>query len=204
MPVYCITGVNRGLGLEFIRQIAQDSSNTILATTRANADTSDLKKVVSSNTHILECDVSDKSSVSSSASEAFKHLNGGKIDFLLANAAVNSVPQQTCLDLHADDLHRELDINVIGPANLTSILLEQGLLAENVRIMNMTPGLGSMTRSLGISPRKCAPYSISKAGVNMLTVHQSGVLKEKLGKGCVVICMDPGWVKTRMGGDQAI
>jgi NAD(P)-dependent dehydrogenase (short-subunit alcohol dehydrogenase family) len=204
MPVYCVTGANRGLGLEFIRQIAEDSSNTIVATTRAGADTSDLKKVASSNTHILECDVADKKSISSFTSEASKVLNGSKIDILLANAGVNSVPDQSCLTINADDLHRELDINVMGPANLTTILLEQGLLASDARIMNMTSGLGSMTRSLGISPRKCMTYSISKAGVNMLTVHQSGVLREKLGEKCIVICMDPGWVKTRMGGDGAI
>ncbi|KAK5170414.1 uncharacterized protein LTR77_005002 [Saxophila tyrrhenica] len=204
MPVYCVTGANRGLGLEFVRQIALDSSNTVLATTRANADTSDLKKASSSNTHILECDVSDTKSISSFASQASKTLNGGKIDYLIANAGVNSVPHQTCLDINASDLHRELDINVMGPANLTAILLENSLLASNARVMNMTSGLGSMTRSLGISPRKCATYSISKAGVNMLTVHQSGVLREKLGEKCIVMCMDPGWVKTRMGGDGAI
>lgn len=35
----------------------------------------------------------------------------------------------------------------------------------------------------------------------MLTVHQAGNLKER---GVRVICMDPGWVKTRMGGDGAV
>ena len=67
----------------------------------------------------------------------------------------------------------------------------------------MTSGLGSMEKSLSISPRKCAAYSISKAGLNMLTVHQSGDLRSQLPQ-VVVICMDPGWVKTRMGGDGAI
>ena len=67
----------------------------------------------------------------------------------------------------------------------------------------MTSGLGSMERSLGISPRKCATYSISKGALNMLTVHQSGDLRERLG-GAVVVCMDPGWVKTRMGGEGAV
>ena len=39
----------------------------------------------------------------------------------------------------------------------------------------------------------------------MLTIHQSGDLREKGGLGqAVVVCMDPGWVKTRMGGDGAI
>jgi NAD(P)-dependent dehydrogenase (short-subunit alcohol dehydrogenase family) len=35
MPIFVITGANRGLGLEFIRQLSADSSNTILAATRA-------------------------------------------------------------------------------------------------------------------------------------------------------------------------
>ncbi|OCT53027.1 hypothetical protein CLCR_11416 [Cladophialophora carrionii] len=48
---------------------------------------------------------------------------------------------------------------------------------------------------------KCTTYSISKAAVNMLTVHQSEQLKDR---GIKVICMDPGWVKTRMGGDGAL
>ncbi len=204
MPTYCITGANRGLGLEFIRQLAQESDNTIIATHRANADLGDLKSVSSSKTHVLVCDTADAKSISSFTDEAAKVLGGKKLDILINNAGVNSVPEQTSLTINGSDLHRELDINVMGPANMTSTLVNKGLLAPNARIMNMTSGLGSMTRSLGISPRKCATYSISKAGVNMLTVHQSGDLREKLGKDCVVICMDPGWVKTRMGGEGAV
>ena len=68
----------------------------------------------------------------------------------------------------------------------------------------MTSGLGSMHVSLSITPRKCATYSISKSALNALTVQQSGELREKLGPKCVVVCMDPGWVKTRMGGEGAV
>lgn len=67
----------------------------------------------------------------------------------------------------------------------------------------MTSGLASMKVSLGISPRRCATYSISKAALNALTVQQSGHVREKL-EGVVVVCMDPGWVKTRMGGEGAV
>ena len=67
----------------------------------------------------------------------------------------------------------------------------------------MTSGLASMSVSLGISPRRCATYSISKAALNALTVQQSGHVREKLSE-VVVVCMDPGWVKTRMGGDGAV
>lgn len=104
----------------------------------------------------------------------------------------------------AEALFQNVQINVLGPAQVTSHLLAQNLLSPTVRIVNMSSGLGSMSVSLSISPRKCAPYSISKAGLNALTVQQSGEVREKLGGGAVVVCMDPGWVKTRMGGEGAV
>jgi len=204
MPVYCITGANRGLGLEFVRQLAKLQDNTIIATTRSkSSDLSDLKAVSSPNTHILECDTADLNSIQAFATETKKTLEGKKIDFLLNNAGVNSVPTQNSLSIGPEDLQREISINVLGPAKTVEFLLGEDLLAQNVRIMNMTSGLGSMSVSLSINPRKCATYSISKAGLNMLTVHQSGDLKSKLSD-VVVICMDPGWVKTRMGGEGAV
>jgi NAD(P)-dependent dehydrogenase (short-subunit alcohol dehydrogenase family) len=48
---------------------------------------------------------------------------------------------------------------------------------------------------------KCCTYSISKAAQNMLTLHQARDLKRSH---VTVICMDPGWVKTRMGGKGAM
>jgi len=205
MPVCCITGANRGLGLEFVRQLAASNDSTILALTRSlNSDLSDLKKVANKQTHILECDTGNLSSIKSFVSEAGKVLGGEKIDYLLNNAGINAKPDQTSLSIDPEDLDEHIRINVIGPAKTTEFLLGAGLLAPNARIINMTSGLGSMAVSLSITPRKCATYSISKAALNALTVQQSGELRERLGKECVVICMDPGWVKTRMGGDGAV
>ena len=204
MPVYCITGANRGLGLEYVRQLSQDSSNTIIATIRnPSTDTADLKAIASKNTHILTCNTGDSSSISTFASELSKTLDGQKIDFLINNAGVNSVPQQNSLSIGEKDLHNEIQINVLGPASTVASLVSASLLSDDARIINMTSGLGSMERSLSIDPRKCATYSISKAGLNMVTVHQSGDLRQKL-KGVVVVCMDPGWVQTRMGGEGAV
>ncbi|POS73594.1 short chain dehydrogenase/reductase SDR [Diaporthe helianthi] len=203
--VYCITGTNRGLGLEFVRQLAATSSNTIIATVRNNsADLSDLKSVASSSTHILVCDTSDPGSVASFVPEASSLLAGRKIDFLLHVAGVNLHPEQTSLSMTADALHTNLQVNVFGLARTTQLLLGSGALSPDVRILNMTSGLGSLSKSEGISPRKCLPYSISKAGVNMLTVHQAEELRTAGLPGAVVMAMDPGWVKTRMGGDGAV
>jgi NAD(P)-dependent dehydrogenase (short-subunit alcohol dehydrogenase family) len=205
MPVYCITGANRGLGLEFVRQLAAIPENIVLATSRSTADSdvADLKAVSSSNTHVLQCDTGNLESIKAFVAEAGKVLGGKKIDFLFNNAGVNYESWRTSLTLEAEALDQNMRINVLGTAKVVQYLLEAGLLSENVRILNMTSGLGSMQRSSTIKPRKCAAYSIAKAGLNMLAVHLSEDLKEKL-PGVVVIVMDPGWVKTRMGGEGAV
>lgn len=203
--VYCITGTNRGLGLEFVRQLAATKSNTIIATVRsASTDLSDLKSVASSSTHILVCDTSDADSVASFVPEATSVLGDRKIDYLLHVAGVNFHSEQTSLSVTAEALHTNLQVNVFGLARTTQLLLSSGALGPDVRILNMTSGLGSLTTSEGISPRKCLPYSISKAGVNMLTVHQAEELRTAGLPGAVVLAVDPGWVKTRMGGDGAV
>lgn len=203
--VYCVTGTNRGLGLEFVRQLAATKSNTIIATVRnSSTDLTDLKSVASSSTHILVCDTSDPESIVSFVPEATSLLAGRKIDFLLHVAGVNFHSEQTSLSVTADALHTNLQVNVFGLARTTQLLLSSGALGPDVRILNMTSGLGSLTKSEGISPRKCLPYSISKAGVNMLTVHQAEELRTAGLSGAVVLAVDPGWVKTRMGGDGAV
>ncbi|KAA6415789.1 MAG: short chain dehydrogenase reductase SDR [Lasallia pustulata] len=69
--------------------------------------------------------------------------------------------------------------------------------------MNMPSGLGSCAKSKLMVPTTCATYSISKAALNKLSVHQAHDYGAD-SKGAVVICMDPGWVKTRMGGEGAV
>jgi NAD(P)-dependent dehydrogenase (short-subunit alcohol dehydrogenase family) len=99
---------------------------------------------------------------------------------LINNAGVNIASQQTSTSLGPDDLAAQITVNVLGPAKMVEFLLGADLLSENVRILNMTSGLGSMQRSSEMKPRKCAGYSISKAALNMLSVHQGGDLRLKL------------------------
>ena len=207
MPIYVVTGANRGLGLEFCRQVSADASNIVVAGSRSlTSDLSDLESLNKhDNIHILECDTSVPSSIESFAQKVTKTIGSGtKIDYIINNAATNSVPAQTSLDMTQEDFLAEVNVNVMGPAKIVQTLgphLQKGSV-----VMNMTSGLGSCGRSKGMVPRKCATYSISKAAVDMLTIHQAfdygteGPQKN----GAVVICMDPGWVKTRMGGKGAI
>lgn len=205
MPVYVLTGANRGLGLEFTRQLSADTSNTVIGAVRSTSnDLAELNALnKNKNIHVLECDTSSITSINAFAKSAKHVLNGQKVDYLFNNSGINAVPQQSSLTIGPEDMNEHIQVNVVGPAKTTEAFLAADLLSTDAVILNMTSGLGSNTASLGITPRKCATYSISKAALNMLTVHQSGDVREKL-SGAIVICMDPGWVKTRMGGEGAV
>jgi NAD(P)-dependent dehydrogenase (short-subunit alcohol dehydrogenase family) len=204
MPTYVITGANRGLGLEFVAQLSQEASNKIIAASRSPSPekVKDLESLKSKNKniYILECDTSSLKSIASFASEVASLLGPqGKIDYLLNNAGINSVSDQRSLSLTSEGLQEQITVNVLGPAKTVEAL--QAHLHEGSVVMNMTSGLGSLTYSKSKSANSATAYSISKAGLNMLTVHQSIDLKHK---GVIVICMDPGWVKTDMGGKGAV
>lgn len=202
MPTYIITGSNRGLGLEFVRQLTTTtpSPNTVIACVRSlDTDLSKLKALTSkssngSTINIRECDTSSVKSIRAFADGLPEDV---KVDVVLNNAGINTVPAQDSLNLDAEDMHKHLDTNVIGPAEMTKVLLPR--LGKGSIIVNMTSGLGSFGREI-VNDAKTT-YSISKAALNMLSAHQASNLK---GRGIKVIAIDPGWVKTDMGGQAAV
>jgi NAD(P)-dependent dehydrogenase (short-subunit alcohol dehydrogenase family) len=190
MPVFVITGANRGLGLEFVRQLSADASNTILAATRSlSRDLAALESLKSNdaNLHILECDTGSQDSITVFSKQVTSLLGGAdkKIDFLLNNAGINATSYQTGLTLTPDSLSNHINVNVMGPAKLVQVL--ESHLQDGSVVMNMTSGLGSLSYVSTKDTVDCTAYSISKAALNMLTVHQAIGLK---GKGVIVVCVD--------------
>lgn len=142
MPVYAITGANRGLGLEFVRQLLSDSSNTVIGAVRLMDN--DLSELIALDKdrrlHILECDTSSTSSISKFGEGVNKILgNDGKLHYLLNNAGINGVPDQTSLDLDEADLQQHISINVFGPAKTVQVLLPH--LQNGSIVMNMVSRL---------------------------------------------------------------
>lgn len=200
-----ISGANRGLGLEFVRQLSADQSNTIIAAVRSlQGDISDLKALQdksassspSSKIHILECDTGNVESIHAFGNDLAKEMaENSRVDYLLNVAGINNVPDQTSLTLDGAELRKHIDINVLGPLETTKAVLP--FLKPGSAVLNMTSGMGSCGKNVV----KCTTYAISKCALNMATVHSAEDLKQK---GIKVICMDPGWVKTRMGGEGAM
>ncbi|WYZ36803.1 hypothetical protein EsH8_II_000309 [Colletotrichum jinshuiense] len=215
MPTYVITGARGGIGLEYINQITKDPANTAVALVRdLSADLSALDAIKSQREaplHILECDISSQASISALPDRLSAALGpAAKVDVLINNAATLQYTAQTSLTLDAPGLEVHMAANVLGPARTLQVLLPF-LTAEGegegesttvaAVVANIASGAGSMgwTFEGRIRPH-LTPYSISKAALNMLTLHQA---KELQGKGVVVVAIDPGHVKTAAGGPGA-
>lgn len=196
---YLITGANRGLGLEFVRQLSAASSNsTTFACVRSlQGELDDLNRLASddSNVHVIECDTASVASIKACGSKVSDLLKERHLDYLINNAGINAVPERTALDFTSDELKEHIDINVLGPAEMVKSF--DSVLGRGSIVMNMSSGVGSCAKGI----ERCAAYAISKAALNMLTCHQSYALKDR---GASVIAMDPGWVQTRMGGEGAV
>jgi NAD(P)-dependent dehydrogenase (short-subunit alcohol dehydrogenase family) len=227
MPVYVITGARTGIGLEYVRQVSRaQSDHTIFALVRTlDSDLAALREVQSSVTnpetkvHILECDISSAASIAAlperilqvytttpgtphqgTESESETRI----INTLINNAATLHSREETALSLTPSALHSHITSNVLGPALVLQALLP--LLSPRARVANISSGIASMALvGDGSINAEITPYSISKAALNMLTVHQARQLRAmEAYKEVVLVAVDPGHAKTEMGGPGAV
>jgi len=192
-----ITGTSRGIGLQFVKQLTAEAENVVIASCRNPETATELQALVNGakgKLHILKLEVTDEEAVKAAAQETSKIVGANGLDYLLNNAAINP-GMDTAFEFDSLDITNAFKHNVVAPAVIGKHflpLLEKG---RRKVIMNMTSGLGSIGLNLG---PKCSSYSISKDAVNMLTYKQSAARPD-----IIAFVVDPGWVKTKMGGDGA-
>ncbi|KAK4040954.1 NADP-dependent dehydrogenase [Parachaetomium inaequale] len=207
MPVYVVTGCRRGIGLEYIRHLSQTPGNTVFALVRSQTgDLTALQSVresAAATVHILDCDISSAASIAGLPSRIAQAASPDiKIDVLINNAGILHSRAETALTMSPDDLLSHVQSNVIGPALMLQTLLPH--LSPTARVANITSGIGSLALlAAGRIPVEATAYSVSKTALNMLTVHQQAQLKAQ-GSEVVVVTIDPGHVKTEMGGPHAV
>ena len=197
MQTILITGANRGLGLEFVRQFV-NRGERVFATARKPESADDLNSLAAGNPDLLtvvQLDAGDPASVEACRDAVAAHTDS--LDVLVNNAGRNlSAKQQTIGSIDADMMLELLRTNTVGPLMVTQAflpLLKQG---TNSRVVNISSGMGSM----GLKLNGMIPYSTSKAALNMVS-HRMG--QNENFQGITVIALDPGWVKTDMGGKNA-
>ncbi|EGO04106.1 hypothetical protein SERLA73DRAFT_175866 [Serpula lacrymans var. lacrymans S7.3] len=195
-----ITGASRGIGLEMTKQLLTSPTTTVFATCRSPATATGLHALKSSagvkgTLHIVQLDVADAASIESGAKEVLKLLNGKGLDYVFNNAGIN-LGADFAFDFSPEDLLKSITSNVIGPALISRALYPAIEKSTRKVVVNMTSGLASIQSNHG---PKATSYSISKCALNMLTYKQA---REK--PDLIPFVVDPGWVKTEMGGPGAM
>jgi len=198
-----ITGTNRGIGLGIVTHLSRTADNLIFATCRDPANATQLSSLVASadckaKIHLIKLDVKSEDSIRSAAEEVKNLIGDARLDYLVNNAAAQTgVP--TALQITSEAFIEDMKGNVLGPALIAQAflpLLERSSgPSKPPVVLNMSSGLGSIGLKYGL---KEAIYSMSKSAINMLTYKQSA---EK--PNIIWVCLDPGWVRTDMGGPEA-
>jgi NAD(P)-dependent dehydrogenase (short-subunit alcohol dehydrogenase family) len=188
-----VTGANRGLCLAFTRALLA-RGDRVVATARHPGKATALNTLTGEypgRLHVLPLDAGQEKSRDELARELPLVLDGAHIDLLINNAGVlHSGERWGRLDQAI--LEDSLRVNAIGPLLLVQALAP--LLADGATVANVSTQMASLsTRTEFRSPS----YSMSKAAQNMATVQLAKALESR---GITVVALNPGWVRTDMGG----
>ncbi|MBS0659299.1 MAG: SDR family oxidoreductase [Verrucomicrobia bacterium] len=200
-----VTGANKGIGLETVRQLAAQGVHVLLAARNAAAGQAAADQLRGEGLPVdfLPLDVSDSASIRAAA--AAVDTAHGRLDILINNAGI-------FIDDHAlppsaqslETWRRTFDTNVFGLIETTQAFLPLLRKSEAGRIVNLTSILGSITLHSDptsfVYDTKTPAYNVSKAAVNAWTVQLAYELR---GTPIKVNAAHPGWVKTDMGGADA-
>jgi NAD(P)-dependent dehydrogenase (short-subunit alcohol dehydrogenase family) len=183
-----VTGANRGIGLAIATKLAA-RGDEVHGTARSPKDATELAALRGVAVHAL--DVRDDASVVALA----RSLGPGGVDVLVNNAGIasgweslSSFDPKLALDVY--------DTNAVGPVRVARALLPQ-LRAAKGKVFHVSSGMGSIgDNHMG----GAYGYRMAKAAMNMA----GRTLAIELAKdGVASIVVEPGWVKTDMGGGGA-
>lgn len=187
-----ITGANRGIGLELVKQYAAQGGHTIYACCRAPENADALNAIA--DIKVLGVSVGDESSVASLA----KTLDGVTIDILINNAGTGGPARdkQTAFDMDFDGWADAMNINAYAPVRMMHALLPNLRASGNAKVVNITSQLGSLDLDFPMGYAYCT----SKAALNKyMKMAAIELAKEDI----LVSLLHPGWVQTDMGGSAA-
>ena len=187
--VIVITGANRGIGLATAHELQRRGAKVVAGVREPN------KMPAVPGVMVLELDAANPESCRTFVAQAEREH--GRIDGLINNAGILVNPNTPVLELAENDLRRVLEVNLTGPIRLCQLIVPGMQSRGYGRIVNISSGLGAITDMGG----GYSSYRMSKLALNGFT----RILAAELGPNSTVKVnsLDPGWVRTDMGGADA-
>lgn len=191
-PCALVTGANRGIGLAVAHALARRGHDLVLMCRdlQGGRDAAASLAREAVDVRVVQLDLEDPTNVDRALSE----LDAVRVGILVNNAGIH--PPGGVLDATCDDFRRSMETHFFGPLRLIRGLVPSMVEAGWGRVVNVSSGSGSFSQGLP-GP---APYSVSKATLNALTVKLAAEVPDTIKVNAVC----PGWVRTRMGGREAI
>jgi NAD(P)-dependent dehydrogenase (short-subunit alcohol dehydrogenase family) len=193
-----VTGGNRGMGLETCRQLARLGLRVVLGARDESAGRRAAAELaVEGEVEPLRLDVADRESIA--AAVAAIESRHSRLDVLVNNAAIYLDEGVSVLDVDMETVRRTMETNLYGPLLLCQAAMRGMIRRRYGRIVNVSSGAGQLS-----SMRDYAPsYSLSKAALNALTRMVADAARNAGARNVLVNAVDPGWVRTEMGGADA-
>lgn len=191
--VALVSGGNRGIGLEIVRQLAEKGITVILGS-RNEKEGESAAEGLSGNVVVRQLDVVDEESVDRLVTSIEDEF--GRIDILVNNAGIANDRGQRGVEADLGRVREALEANLLGAWRVCEAFIPLMQRHSYGRIVNISSGLGALNDMGGGSPG----YRVSKAGLNVLTRILASELR---GTGILVNSVCPGWVRTDMGGSGA-
>jgi NAD(P)-dependent dehydrogenase (short-subunit alcohol dehydrogenase family) len=194
--VALVTGANRGLGLETSRQLLEKGVVVVLAGRDLAAldEAAGRLGVDEQGAMTVRMDVTDAESITRARRDVLERF--GRVDILVNNAAVLVAEDGDVLEISSDDYRRSLDTNVFGVIEVCRAFVPDMARAGYGRVVNVSSGAGQLAAMTTYAPA----YSMSKAALNAFTRLLAHTYQDE---GVLVNAVDPGWVRTDMGGPSA-
>ena len=189
MSSVLVTGANRGLGYEFVKQYSEKGFN-VFACCRNIGHAKNLTELVvaSSNIKIYELDVSNIKSIKILSEQ----LQDKKIDVLINNAGIYR--SSSVGNINYDEWLESFKINTIAPYQIIENFLDQIINSDLRKVISITSKMGSIDDN---TSGGSYIYRSSKTALNSMMRSLTYDLKNQ---GIATLTLHPGWVRTDMGG----
>lgn len=189
-PIALVTGANRGIGFEVVRQLASFGMTVILGSRDLEKGQVAAEQLTSEGLKVLprQLDVSSQASIDQLAAQV------EKLDILVNNAGILYDTWQKPSTANLDVVREALETNTFGVWRMCQTFIPIIRRSQHGRIVNVSSEAGSLA-SMGAST---PAYSVSKVALNALTRMLAAELR---GTGILVNSVCPGWVATEMGGE---